>query len=113
MGYPSAVRRTNWRAPTVFLDVPLTCKPRLLALSSPSRTVRGLQIQTGDQQLALTAAGDGVNAARIGPIVGLNLTANCKNQGQVALIRYVDHGHNSPAQLEELSFFGLGMLEFL
>ena len=54
-----------------------------------------------------------MNAARIGRIIGMNLSANCKNLGQVAWIRYVDHGYNFPAQLEELSFLGFGVLEFL
>src|SRR5208337_4700910 len=72
-----------------------------------------LRFQTGDQQLALTAAGDRMNAARIGCIIGMNLSANCENLGQVAWIRYVDHGHNSPAQFVELSLLGFGVLEFL
>src|SRR5208283_5656787 len=72
-----------------------------------------LRFQTRDQQLALTTAGDSKDDLRLFLSQVRELLADRIDQFEVPGFRYVDHGHNSPAQFVELSFLGLGMLEFL
>src|SRR5208337_3405458 len=72
-----------------------------------------LRFQTRDQQLALTAAGDSKNELPLLLTQVSELSADRIDHPEVPEIRDADQCHNSPAQLEELSLLGLGMLEFL
>ena len=71
-----------------------------------------LRFQTGDQQLALASPGNGVDELGMLTLEIRGLLAECVEQLQMARLGYVDHGHNSPAQLEEPFSLGLGVLEF-